>query len=704
MENSSTSYIQGIVRISNRSKALAPSESIPGETFLTFDHLELLQDLESAPVIKKKDLVNRLNLISLTSKLLYLHFQHTRYRQHIVFAAVSAGCTGETLSCRLSPKAWDDLNAHIFIGIIIPYGNDVIFSPATIQKRGKKTILLKLPGKSRKANRRKCLRYGCNGIETHLYQNAFHARGELIDFTPDGFRVKLPPDADDAMKWFNNEAPVLTYMHKQNRMFFSSACHCIRQEIEETGRSIILGPQATQMHQFKKKKIRNLRQRPVPSLTVHFRHPLLGKKFQREINDITTSGFSVVEDAGDAVLLPGMTIPELTIRYAGVYDMTGIVAQVIYRKDQEGDAVRCGLAILDMDIKTYSHLTNILANALDTHSRIASEVDLDELWRLFFETGFIYPDKFRDIYTNREEFKKTYHRLYREDPEIARHITYQKDGRIYGHISLLRAYEKTWMIQHLAAKTFQKTPSGLILIKLMNHFTNELCRMPSAKMDYLMCYFRPQNKFSNHLFGKFAKACGQPKVCSADVFSYLRYSNLAPPDTELPCGWSLQTFSSKDLWELNQFYASTSGGLSIAALHLDLRDAATEPLEKVYMRLGFKRKLHVYSLYCHNVLTAVLISDQTDAGLNFSSLLNCVKVFICDPTHLPGPILNAAIQKSIRDYEACEVPVLVYPSGYILENACFKEDKKYIMCVLAAQHVTEFIDFLEKRYKIDCWT
>jgi hypothetical protein len=259
------------------------------------------------------------------------------------------------------------------------------------------------------------------------------------------------------------------------------------------------------------------------------------------------------------------------------------------------------------------------------------------------------------------------------------------------------------MFHHLAAKALEKTSSGIVLLKQINHFTNELYRMPSAKMDYLMCYFRPENRFSKLMFGDFAEHLDQPKICSTDLFSYLLYTKTGSPPSSLPEGVQLRPMSSEDLWEVTQFYEQFSGGLSIDAMSLDRRSAEGESIEKVYERLGFNRNIEMFSIHNRGVLAAVLLVNQTDVGFNLSNLLNCIKVFVCNPEQTPGAILDTAIQMTLPKFGMELVPVLVYPPAYIEVNERFDEAKKYVMWVIDAQHVSEFMNFTRKKYKISYW-
>ena len=418
---------------------------------------------------------------------------------------------------------------------------------------------------------------------------------------------------------------------------------------------------------------------------------------QLEVTGISTSGFSVYESADDGVLMQGMIIPELMINFAGAMSIL-CVAQVIYRLAEKGGGIRCGLAILDMDITSYSRLAHILTNALDPHAYDSSEVDMDALWEFFFNTGFIYPMKYRLIHSHREGFKEMYRKLYNENPEISRHFTYQKNGRIYGHISMIRAYQRTWMIHHHAARIMDSKRPGFMVLKQIMYYMNDMYRLPSAHMDYVMCYFRPENRFPDFVFGGFARTLKNPQGCSMDLFSYLTYTSLSL-GAKLPDGWSLNECSEVDLWELNRFYEYHSGGLLLNALALDKKDTGDKSLEELYSKLGFVRKCKVYALKHKAELNAALIVNQSDLGFNLSELLNGIKILVTNPEALPWNILTIAISQLTDIYHTDRVPLLFYPFDYIKSNS-IPYEKQYQAWVLNVQYGNEYVEYMQRKFKI----
>jgi len=125
-----------------------------------------------------------------------------------------------------------------------------------------------------------------------------------------------------------------------------------------------------------------------------------------------------------------------------------------------------------------------------------------------------------------------------------------------------------------------------MVLKQIMYYLNDMHRLPSAKTEYMVSYFRPENKFPDRVFGGFARDLENPRGCSMDLFYYLPYTSLSL-STKLPIRWSLQESSGRDLWELHRFYNHYSGGLLLDALDLEKKEPAKEPLEEIYNRLGF---------------------------------------------------------------------------------------------------------------------
>ena len=474
-------------------------------------------------------------------------------------------------------------------------------------------------------------------------------------------------------------------------MIFSASCNCIRQTSDQTTRNIVFAPAISQTSRFLKKKSRNPRVETTPLSNITFDHPATKEKIKLDIYDLSTSGFAVYVSAEEDVLMTGMIIPDLTINYGGGLKIQ-CKAQVLYRREDKKKSIHYGFVILDMDVVSYDRLSHIVMNIIDPGIHIADEVDVDQLWEFLFESGFIYPKKYDLVQTYRQRMKETYRRLYRDNPEIIAQMTYQRNGRIYGHVSMIRSYERTWMVHHLAARPLNNKRVGLQILKQIVRYFDGIYRLPSFGMDYMMFYFRPENHFPDHFFGGFARHLNNPRACSLDLFSYLSYPTSGVPQP-LPEGWSLEPFMSTDFDELDRFYRNASGGLLLKVLRLDKEQEDTESLSQLYARHGFKRSYQSFSLKEKGMLKAVLIVNKSDPGLSLSDFLNGIKILVNDAAGLPWEMLSAAISQLAGSFTIDKIPILVYPSSY-LEAKGVPSKKQYNLWILDVYYGREYGEYM----------
>jgi hypothetical protein len=156
-------------------------------------------------------------------------------------------------------------------------------------------------------------------------------------------------------------------------------------------RSYVVKPLHDHIRRFKPRQYRSTRHTLVPSPNIIFRDPFTGKNINLKVIDLSGSGFSVEEDEHNSVLVPGVILPEVCIDFVNIFQIT-CKAQVIYRNVYKDDSrlsvtVKCGLAILDMDLQNHVRLLGFLQQAEDGNTYVCTRVDLDELWDFFFETG-----------------------------------------------------------------------------------------------------------------------------------------------------------------------------------------------------------------------------------------------------------------------------------------------------------------------------
>ncbi|UFS70154.1 PilZ domain-containing protein [Geomonas sp. RF6] len=663
-------------------------------------NLPFRQDNEKQ--INRQRLINRLNYVNFQDGTVLVNFKHKRYFQNVTLEAKPQPCEDDTLHCY-----WVDtediekkLKSSNFENLFIVDGHKLVVIEPTVVKVDATGITVRLPETGRELSYRKMRRHQCSGISVQLSQNSAVFTGTLADFNAVHFRVDLQAKPPQTFQWIDHESPVVVSFSDGKETYYSAICHIVKQSHGARERSFVLEPDGQHKPRFRTKAYRSTRQQLLPSPNVVFDHPLTDKIVDLKIVDISGTGFSVEESVENSVLVPGLVVPEAELNFGNSF-ATRCRVQVVFRKViEEEDVVRCGLAILDMDVQDHVNLLSLLYQVHERNSYLNNRVDMDKLWQFFFETGFIYPKKYAFIKANKAKFRSLYEKLYTASPRIARHFIYQDKGSILGHMAMVRFYENAWLIHHHAASKVESNRAGLVVLNQIGRFINDSHRLHSIHLDYVFCYYRPDNKFPHRVFGGVARHLKDPQASSLDPMAYLhvqRDENAAPAEESEE--WQLTPATHEDLRELSRFYENHSGGLMIDALDLHPNDSADEDIAREYAAIDFKRERHLLSLRKKGGhLLAVVTVVLSDVGLNMSDLTNCIKVFVLDQEELSKELLQPVLKQLVHKFEQEEMPVLLYPAAYA-DAQEIEYEKTYNLWVLSMNHTDEYFSYLDRLIK-----
>lgn len=648
----------------------------------------------------RKYLVNKLNYINFVDGTITATFRHNKFATTLSLQVRPLPCKDHQLRCLWAEteNLKQRLQSHSFVNLLIVDGQkSLLIEPETVTV-GEEGLEIGLPEKCLEINSRKIRRHPGQGIAVHLVQNGTFFQGELVNFSSVSLNVRLRVEPPKTFQWINSSVPASVVLSNSQGPVFSGEFKILNQSCGQNERSFILLLTDHQISKFSPKKHRSTRQRLVPSPDILFVHPLSGRPVNLKVEDLSGSGLSVEEDSYNSVLLPGLIIPEVQLVFADGARLK-CKAQVIYRNEcrvkGKEDRTKCGIAILDMKIEDQVKLLAILNQVKNQHSYVSNQVNLDALWKFFFETGFIYPEKYSFIETKKDLLKDTYRKIYSDSPNIARHFVYQDNGVILAHMAMIRFYSKAWMIHHHAAQKQETRKGGLTVLSHISRYANELHRLYSAHLDFVFCYFRPDNRFPRRVFGGVAEYINDPKGCSVDSFAYLHFRNTFSKNWNINESWSINRACPEDLLELNRFIEHTSGGLMIPALDLEPGCHDDTELTREYEALGLKRERHIFSLKIMGSLKAVILANISDLGLNLSDLTNCFKVIVLESSGLNKDILYLMLSMLCVKLQIGQIPVLIYPCDFA-KTVNIPIEKEYNLWILNLQHLDGYFEFCKK--------
>ncbi|MFO7714052.1 hypothetical protein [Desulfosarcina sp.] len=658
----------------------------------------------TATQISQRQLINKLNHLNFLDKPLYVTFRHQAYHRGLSLKAKPQPCHDNHLTCLWQQDACSVVNhpeSFRFKNILIPDGRRFLVVEPDVQEIDIHSIQLILPETCRAQDARSTRRYPCRGVNVYVTQNGALFYGSMIDFSTFSFKIQVRTTPPQTFDWMNNDLPMNVILFDGSRTLFSGACRIVKKSHGHKSQDWIVTPVNRHLRRFNPKEFRSTRQLMVPLPTISFVHPLSKKQVNLEVLNLSGSGLAVREEFKHAMLLPGLIIPDLQICFGDGSHVTCSV-QVVYSQQIEDVGktamIRCGLAILDIPADEHVKVLSLIHQTDNKNAYICHRVNLDDLWDFFFETGFIYPQKYEYIEKHKARIKETYKKLYTQNPNIARHFIHQRNGQILAHMAVVRFYEKAWMMHHLAAIRSSSNRGGLAVFNQMGSFINDSHRLNSIKMSYAFCYYRPDNKFPNHVFGGAAKSILNPKRCSVDQFAYYHFRKIEHRGCKLPEGWHIEPITDSDLADFECYYEEQSGGLLIQALDLSADNHDIKETEQAFAQIGLLRCRHLFTLKMADILKIVIIIDIADIGLNMSDLTNCVKIIILNHEGLDGQIIQTSLSDLFDRLQLEDMPVLTYPAQSARALGIPME-KLYNLWIFDLNYTDDYFRYLKRLLK-----
>ncbi len=650
---------------------------------------ELSNADSSTSKIRKKAIINLVNHIHFIEGHIHVHLRNNFTCNEFLAKAYPEPCVSDEIICRWNKNEFFDLKNNTIVHLVIDDGNGLVLVPVENFLEYNEYFSAALPNKGYVWNKRQGRRYTCQDmdIDVEIIQDYNKTVGTLKNFSSIGLCIKLDIDSFSSLNWMDTDADFLIQLFK-GEVIFSGYSRYVKRVIDEHVKLVVFAPFES-YEKRRKRENRNHRLYLLPTPMVMFNHPFLNKTIQYEIVDISIAGFSVQINIDESTLMPGMIIRDLTILVANNIQFKCSV-HVVYQLNKNENEILYGFTILDMELKKYNQLFAIIINAHSPNINMTNNINLDSLWEFFFRTGFIYPKKYELIDENINEIKETYRKLYHKGHDLFTNITFQRNGGIYGHCSIVRAYEHTWLAHHLAAQSIGMRRPGIKVLDHMINYIDGQFHLNSSNMDYLLFCYRPDNRIPNYFFGEICKDVNNPKYISIDRFAYISYSSST--QYELYEGMKLEELNISDFEEFNKFYEEQSGGLLLDVLNIGKNLYGKETISDEYRKIGLMRISNTYSLKDEYGLKAVFVVDQSDIGINMSDLLNCIKVFVVD-TNLSWTILSQAINLLGKIYNRDKYPVLIYLSEYVDVNR-INYDKSYCFFAYDLDYWDEYIKYL----------
>ena len=336
----------------------------------------------------------------------------------------------------------------------------------------------------------------------------------------------------------------------------------------------------------------SLRYAPPPDdiLKLKVIHPLLkGKPLERRLIDLTPNGISMVTEYPQDLFIKNMFIPQIVLTIPRKRRIIAS-AQVKYISlaidAQMSNYFKCGLSFVNISAEDTDFLVSYLLHQCYPHLKDAQGERMGIIWHLFSEAGFIYDEKKKFLAPLATEVNDTLKKLLEPDTKFYKKVILKEGGKCYGTVSGIRAYEHTWIIQHLAAL---KHPQRLVSKDVVLAIADFCAKHPNV--GYQKIFWRPNNPWPDKIFGKYARRVSDKTDLSHLVcYDYLIKTPLIDdPEINPPAGVVIDLLTKDERPLIESYFVARKEFVTLQADSL-LRDEMDLPqIREMYSRKGLRR-------------------------------------------------------------------------------------------------------------------
>jgi hypothetical protein len=316
------------------------------------------------------------------------------------------------------------------------------------------------------------------------------------------------------------------------------------------------------------------------------------------------------------------------------------------------------------------------------------KLTFDEVWEVLFRAGFLYPEKMAKLQPMMAQVRQTFDLLLNDNDTLLRTLVIRCKGVLCGHISMLRAFRQTWMVQHLAA--CRESAAGLATGRKLTLAVTQVAER-SPEMQWAKIFFRSNNKWPARVFGDFAATVYDPDTSDLRTYNYLT----APADVARPRSSNTRNAGPRDFAIIESYFIERGRRLAVEADDLTHDHLTLAGLSAEYSRLALERRREVIVGERHGRVIGFALLEVSAAGLNLSELTNAFSVHMIE---LDPEVTEALIEAARTRYSELgrtSVIALAEDEGVsALEQAGFTCIKQYCCWCFHRSIIPQFHRYL----------
>ncbi|MFP2934232.1 hypothetical protein ACLESO_55755, partial [Pyxidicoccus sp. 3LG] len=381
-------------------------------------------------------------------------------------------------------------------------------------------------------------------------------------------------------------------------------------------------------HRRNSLRFRSTAERP---FAVSFSSPFTGEALYRPLLDLHTGGFAFPFDAGREVFPPGLVLDEVTLHLPdGTRSRCRAQVQDTGQLTDEGGGMdrprRCGVRILELAPEARTAILDAFIKARCADARDGSELAFPDIWDLFRAAEVRFPDyPFHDDGVH-EALMAGHQKLGNGTHGLSKTIVYQREGRLYGHISGLRIYSRTWLSQHLVVRPGYHRHESISqeLVALAADYAESL-----EDVEYLRALWRCRNRWTSRIYGAIASRLERPGLSCLHGFTPCRL----PVDAALPPPARTCACAGRDVrlrW-LEQHLRETQDVVRLRSSDLVEGEMSLGTLGGRYTDAGLRRARSIAMVEGKNGPQGFVLMEDSSPGLFWAEWYNAFSLVMVEP-------------------------------------------------------------------------
>lgn len=403
----------------------------------------------------------------------------------------------------------------------------------------------------------------------------------------------------------------------------------------------------------------------VQNAFVEFQHPLAPElRLSGYLSDLSNSGLSILLEPGAPPVPVGLLIPDASLQLPLKPRLPIALRVVTFQQNEQEEAAaecRVGLEFQNMTPALVKAVTGVMQQGVSEHLVDATGDDYDRLWEFYFETGFIYGGKRKQIQAHAAKCFSTFQKLLQSNTPLLKKILYKEGDEIKGHINAVRFFDHAFILQHLSAlKTSAESAGRAVIDGMITHFIDAKPNRDSGAR-YAMAFYRPNNLYPAAVFGGSAQIIDDPKICWTVDYDFVVPTNSSVAAIRLSDNLILREATEADLAQLETLLLNAGEQQLMRAEGLTREKMTHLTITQDYESIGLYRYRRVFvAEHGPSGHTAYAVCNYASPGINFSELTNSVKVFFSSPCGAQNQELIDALMVDVAaSYANTDMPQLV---------------------------------------------